>query len=130
MNAIQAIFVSSVAFLIMLSSGCERGYTEYYSVNRSDQELNVTIVGIRPDLFPTHVLPGDGTSQLKASVVHVSEPVTLADTISIRWTTDGNATEREVKLNRDEFDVPGQVQGGRITLTYTADGQWTIEYSS
>ena len=130
MNAIQTIFISSVAFLIVLCSGCERGYTEYYPVNRSDQKLNVTIVGIQPDLFPTRLKPDTGTSQLKEKVAYISQPVTIADTITIRWTTDVNATEREIKLNRDDFDIPSQVQGGRITLTYTADEQWTIEYSS
>lgn len=131
MHVIRSLYIISVVFWIMLCSGCgDSGWTEYYNVNLSEQKLKVTIVGFSPDASPGALMPGAGTSQLKEKTQHIAgEPITIDETITISWTIEGSSVMNSVKLKRDDMGIPAQVRGGRITFTYTADGEWNIKYS-
>ena len=118
-----------VLIVFLFLSGCgDRGWTNVEWENRSEEAIWVDVKGITPDPSAGVLMPGTGSDQLSEKSSHYSEPIRVAETITIEWRAKEGGNERSQELKRSDFKIPAIVRGGEIRFIYSAEGKWSIKY--
>ena len=102
-------------------------WTDFEYVNSSGGRIYVEVEGVHPDPSPGNMAAnteGKGTT----AGSHFGDVVTFDDTIGIISSVEGGEQRRQ-DFSREELGIPARVSGGKITFTYTAEGQWRVEFS-
>ena len=117
-------------FLLLLSLvGCgDMGWTNIQWENRNNETIRVYVKGIIPNPSGGVVPSGAGADDLSRVALNFDDPINIADTITIEWTTKDGKNKRSQELKRNDFNIPAKVSCGKLRFIYSAEGKWSIKY--
>lgn len=115
---------------VSLVGGCsdwDWATVEFY--NKSKERIYVTVSGVEPDPSPGVLIPNspDDVGPVKAS--KFGDPIMIADTISVVWSQQGSDSTREATFSRTDHGIPAKMKGGTISVTYTSNLEWELQYT-
>lgn len=118
-------------FPLFFSIGCLSSRTTTYNyINRSQDDIRVTISGFTPDATAGFVGAGAGKSRLsRVQATYWDTTAHVKDKIAIKWILESNQEKHQTQISRQEIGLLAQIRKGTVYFIYTAAGDWRIEYS-